>query len=70
MATKEEIVNRAIANDVPTLEAELAKADAEIERLLAALRKIATGTEDEQYPFRAVPAEYLRRWASEALNGS
>ena len=36
-----------------------------IERYEAALRKIARGTEDEQ--FRGVPAEYLRRWASEAL---
>lgn len=41
--------------------------DVEIERLRAALRKIMGGTEDTAPPFRAVPAEYLRNWALDAL---
>jgi hypothetical protein len=46
------------------------KAAEMIERYEAALRKIARGTADEQYPFRAVPAEYLRNWAADALSSS
>lgn len=39
----------------------------EIRELRAVLSKIAGGTEDIMPPFRAVPNEYLRRWAREAL---
>lgn len=46
------------------------EARGEVDRLKAALYKIATGTEDERPPFRAVPREYLVRWAREALGSS
>lgn len=49
------------------MEAQLLRQAQTIGTMRSALTRIASGTDDQMPPFRAVPREYLTRWASEAL---